>query len=291
MVEPLTLAAQITINGILFGSIYSMVALGLNLIFGTMKIVFLAQGTITILGAYTAFWLFNLFGVDPFISMLVIFPLFFVLGIASYYGIFHRALKIGPNPTLLASFGLLIIVQTAMAVAWTANPRGIYPSYASLVFSLGDVHVPFIRIIALVFCVVVTAVLLVVLKKTMLGKAIRATSEDPEAASLMGINVSKINCIAFSIGIILAGLAGLILGTIYSFDPYLGLLLTLKGFVALTIGGLGSTVGALVGGLILGVIESTTAFLVGAGWSDFASYTAFLVILLIKPYGIFGKKW
>lgn len=285
-----SLILQILLYGLARGCVYGVIALGLNIIFGTMKIVNLAHGTLCIFGAYIVYSLFSLLGFDPYFLMPLAVLVFFGLGLGFYLGIFQRTRD--PNSSTISSFGLLIALQTIMLLLWTANPKAIPSPSATVIISLGAVSIAFSRIILIFVCIATTFLLILLLKRTIFGKAVRAISEDAETALLMGISIRRINGLAFSIGIMLACLAGVVYGINYSFDPYVGLMLTLKGMVALTLGGLGSPSGSLIGGFILGVIENVIAYQVSASWADVASYFAFIIILLIRPSGIFGKsKW
>ncbi|MEM1583024.1 MAG: branched-chain amino acid ABC transporter permease [Candidatus Bathyarchaeia archaeon] len=280
---------QIIIYGIARGCVYVILALGLNLIMGTMKIINLSHGVIFILAAYMVYSMSVAFPfVDPYVLMFLALLLFFVLGAGLYLGLFARV-KTRAGSTV-ASFGLLKVLEVVILIIWTANPKIIPSTYSMTIFSFGFFSMAISRVI-LIFTTLLTAFLSgILLMKTIFGKAVRAISEDATAASLMGINVSKINCLSFSLGIVLCCLAGATYGINYSFDPYGGLMFTLKGIVSITIGGLGSMLGAVVGGCILGIVENAVAYQIGAGWQDVAAYLAFLLILLFKPRGIFGRK-
>lgn len=288
--DEISLALIILLYGFARGCVYGVIALGLNLIFGTMKIVNLAHGALCLLSAYIIYSLFYLSGFDPYGLIIPAVLIFFVIGLGLYFGIFQRTRD--PNSSTISSFGLLVMLQMIMVIFWTANPKTVPSIYSNIMIPLRVVSISLTRVILIIVCIAATIFLSLLLKKTIFGKAVRGVSEDAETATLMGISISKVNSLAFSLGIALACLAGIIYGINYSFDPYIGLMLTLKGFVSLTLGGLGNPIGAITGGVILGIVENVIAYGVGASWSDVASYFAFILILLIKPTGIFGKgRW
>lgn len=283
----LNLIAQILLYGVLRGFVYSIIALGLSLIFGTMRIVNLAHGILCILGAYFAFSMIGL-GLDPYVSMLLLLPLFFIMGMGLYFSIFQKTRD--PNSSTVSSFGLLTAIQTLVLILWDPTPKTAHSLFSGILIPIGGVSISSSRIMLTIICIFAAFLLYFLLKKTLIGVAIRSTSEDAETSSLMGVNVKWINCVAFSLGLVLACLAGVAYGTNYAFDPGVGLSLTFKGFVVLILAGIGSTLGLLVSGPILGVIEGVVGFQLGLGWIDVISYLMILIILIAKPTGIFGEK-
>ena len=285
------LVVQLFINGILFGSMYGIAAIGLSLIFGTMRIIFIAQGTIIIFLAYICYWLLSLAGIDPYLSLIVIIPVSLILGMGLYQLLFRGAAGLeDKNVSLLIAIGLMFLFESLMNVMWTANPRSITTSYTSLIIRAMDVNIPFTRLLGLILAVISTLIVIAFLKKTYLGIAVRAASEDIVSATLMGISPHRVNTVAFSIGIGLAGIASVGISTVYSFDPYLGFIFALKAMIALAIGGIGSVMGGLLGGILLGLLEAMASFFLPGGWSDAISYAAFLVVLMFKPEGLFVRS-
>jgi branched-chain amino acid transport system permease protein len=269
MLEYLTagLLIQLFINGILFGTMYGLAAIGLSLIFGTMRIIFLAQGAVIVLMAYACYWIFTLLHVDPYLSTVMLGP-----------------------AALLIAVGLMFLLENFMAVVWTPNPRSISTSYTSSSLAVGGLDISFTRLMGFVMAILSTAVVTLFLKRTLVGKAVRAASEDIEAARLVGINPHWVNTMAFAIGIGLSGIAGIAVSTTYPFDPYFGFVFSLKAMIALALGGLGSVSGALLGGIILGLLESWAAFFISGGWADAVGYAVFLLVLLFKPEGLFVRS-
>ena len=287
----LDICIQLLINGILFGTMYGIAAIGLSLIFGTMRIMFLAQGSMIILFAYVCYWLFELLGLDPYISLFVIVLISLGFGAGMYHGLFKgAAAQEDKNISLLIAVGLMFLMENLMTVFWTADPRTISTGYTSLVFRPMGIGIPFTRLMGLIIALFATTGVLLFLKKTYIGIAVRAAAEDMEAVTLLGINPHRVNSVAFSLGTGLAGIAGVELATIYPFDPFFGFVLVLKAMIALAIGGIGNVFGALLGGIILGLLESLSSYFIGGGWSDAASYGVFLFILMFKPEGLLVRS-
>jgi len=293
MLEYLTvgLLLQLVINGILFGAMYGLAAIGLSLIFGTMRIVFLAQGTVIVLMAYLCYWLFTLFHIDPYVSTPILGIIALVLGAGLYQVLFRRAVRMeDKNISLLIAVGLMFLLENFMAVVWTPNPRSISTSYTSSSLSIGTVDLSFTRLLGFAMAMLATGAVTLFLKRTFVGKAVRAASEDIEAARLVGVNPHWVNTMAFAIGIGLSGIAGIAVSTTYPFDPYFGFVFSLKAMIALALGGLGSVSGALLGGIILGLLESLAAFFISGGWADAIGYAVFLLVLLFRPEGLFVRS-
>jgi branched-chain amino acid transport system permease protein len=285
------LIIQLLVSGILFGTMYGIAAIGLSLIFGTMGIIFFAQGAMIVFFAYICYWFFTLLGIDPYLSLLLIIPISLLLGIAFYYGLFKGAAALEDRvSSLLIAVGLIFLLENLMTVLWTADPRSIVTAYTSYVLRPLEINMPFTRLMALLIAVLSTAGVILFLKKTLIGTAVRAASEDIVSTALMGINPNWVNAVAFAIGIGLTGIAGVTLATVYSFDPVYGFIFALKAMIALALGGFGNVVGALLGGILLGLIESLGSFFVGAGWNEAIAFLVFLLVLSFKPQGLFGRS-
>jgi branched-chain amino acid transport system permease protein len=280
---------QIIVNGILFGTMYGIAAVGLSLIFGTMRLIFLAQGTMIVLFAYLCYWFLTLIGIDPYLSLVLIIPIAALVGMGFYYGIFKEAAALeDKNVSLLLAVGIMYLVENLMLVLWSANPRSVVTSYTTLVFHPFGLNITFTRLMALVLAIISAFGVFLFLNKTLIGTAVRAASEDMTSTTLMGINPNWVNAVAFTVGIILSGVAAVALASVYSFDPNYGFTFAIKALIALTLGGIGNVYGALLGGILLGVIESSAQFYIGIGWSEAVSYGVFLLVLTFRPYGLFG---
>jgi branched-chain amino acid transport system permease protein len=286
----LELIAQVLVNGILFGTMYGIAAIGLSLIFGTMRIVFITQGSVIVFFAYLCYWLFNIFGIDPYLSIIPIVLAALLLGTAFYYGLFKEAAALKDRiGSLLIAVGLMFFLENFMTIVWTPNPRAVVTKYGFYMFKLFGISITLTRLIGLVLAILATLGTLAFLKKTRIGTAVRAASEDVEAATLMGINPNRVNVVAFAIGMGLAAIAGINFATTYSFDPVYGFDVAIKALIALTLGGIGTVHGALLGGILLGVIESLGTYTLGSGWAQAVCFAVFLLVLIFKPTGLFGK--
>ena len=282
---------QVLINGILFGSLYGIAAVGLSIIFGTMRIIFLAQGTMIVLFAYLCFWLASKAGIDPYISLFIVTPVAFVVGLGLFYALFRRAAALEDrNVSLLLAVGLLWLVDNLMLKFWTANARFIDNAWADFKLSVGGINIAGGKLVALIIAIVAALAVFLFLKKTRVGTAVRAASEDMESTTLMGINSVWVRAVAFAIGLGLAGVAGVSMSSVYAFDPLYGFTFAIKALVALSLGGIGNVFGALMGGLLLGLFENLAAYYLGAGWIQVVAYAIFIVVLIFLPQGLFGRR-
>lgn len=285
----LAILAELLVNGVLFGAMYGVAAIGLSLIFGTMGIIFLAQGAMIVLGGYAAYWAFRLLGVDPYVMLFLLLPVSLLVGSAMYQLLFRRAAAMqDKNTSLLIAVGLSFMLESVMSLAWTPDPRSITTGYSSGSFQFLGMNWSITRTAGFFVALVATIGVTQFLRRTMIGKAVRATSEDMTSAALVGIPPHRVNMIAFAIGIALAGIAGCTLAATYTIDPYFGFLLSLKALIALALGGLGHVGGALAGGILLGLIESGSSYLL-PGWGDAVGYAVFLLVLMFRPQGLFVR--
>jgi len=243
-----------------------------------------------ILAAYFTYWIFTLTSVDPFFCFLLILPIFLMIGWVFYVGLFDKVAKAGKNPSLLLAFGLMVLLENLISLAWTPNPRAINTSYTALSLSVGSIQISFTRLMVFIIGLTATGLVYLFMKKTFWGKAVRAASEDMRAAALLGISPRRVNAVTFAIGIALAGIAGVATATTYPFDPYFGFIFSLKALIAVAFGGLGSVGGALLGGVLLGLIESIGSYIISGGWADAISYAAFLLVIMFRPEGMFGRS-
>jgi branched-chain amino acid transport system permease protein len=287
----MTSFTQVFINGILLGSMYGIAAIGLSLIFGTMRIIFLAQGTMIVFFAYVVYWCFEKGGIDPYVSLLIAVPLALVVGLGLFYTLFRKAAALeDKNVSLLLAVGLMYLVENLMRQVWTATPRGLNISYSSAVIAGWGLRVSWLRLALLGLAILSALIVYLFLKRTLLGTAVRAASEDMEATSIQGINSTWVYAISFALGIGLTGVAGVGMATVYSFDPNYGFTFAIKALIALALGGFGNVFGALAGGLILGIIENLAAYYIGISWIEAVSYGVFILVLIFLPQGLFGKR-
>jgi branched-chain amino acid transport system permease protein len=281
---------QALISGILIGGVYALIGIGLTIIFGVMRIINFAHGELQMIGMYVTFFLFALLRVDPFVSILITAPLMFLFGALLQRVFINRILGALPQNQILLTIGLGLIMSNSMMLAFTSDYRILTTSYSSSSVTISGLSISTPLMISFVITAAITAALYWFLLKTDTGQAIRATAQDREAARLMGINVSRMSVIAFGLGSALAGAAGALISPTYYIFPQVGSTFTLKAFVITVLGGMGSVVGATLGGVLIGVAESLGAAYIGAGWKEVVVYTIFLLVLLFKPSGLLGKS-
>lgn len=289
----MTTILQTLVFGLFVGSIYGIAAVGLGLVFGVMNILNVAHGDLLMLGGYIGFWLATLTGVDPFVALLIVFPAMFVIGIVLNKFLYARVIRFSGETklknSLLISFGLVLILEQAATLLWTADDRSIQTAYAGQSFMLGDVVFPYTRLANLGVGLLVIALLHVFLRRTYFGKAIRATAEDWEAASLAGIDIQRVYLVTFALGTGLAGLSGTLVAVNYGIAPSIGLSWTLKALVVVVLAGTGSVTGAFPAGLLLGMAEAVSTLVIDPAYREVVGLVIFLLVLLLRPQGLFGK--
>jgi branched-chain amino acid transport system permease protein len=285
--------AQNLAYGILVGALYGL-ALGLSLVFGVTKFLNVAHGELLMFGGYASFWAFSLLGLDAFLTIPIALIFLFLIGAVLYKFVFSRTVKLPEETkiknTLLVAFGLSVILQNLALRFWTADERGITTSYAGAALTIFGVRFPAVRLASLAVAVLFLVALQLFLQKTYTGKAIRATVQNWEAASLMGIDIHKVYLLSFAIGAALAGAAGTLVTVNYSIQPAMGLDWTMKALIVMVLGGLGNIPGTFVGGLILGVTESATSFFISSNYREVAGLVLFVLVLIFRPQGLFGTK-
>lgn len=286
--------AQNLVYGILIGALYGLAAVGLSLVFGVTKFLNVSHGELLMLGGYASFWLFTLWKVDPFISLPAAIVFLLVAGAIFYKLLFGRMVKLAEGDkiqnTLLVGFGLSLILQNLALQFWTADTRSITTVYSGAVFSFAGVRFPLVRVASLIIAFVLIVALQLFLRRTYTGKALRATVENWEAATLMGIDIQRVYLLSFVMGAALAGVAGALVSVGYSIEPAMGMSWTLKSLVVMVLGGLGSITGTFVGGIILGVTESATGFFLSQTYREVVGLVLFLLVLVFRPQGLFGVK-
>jgi branched-chain amino acid transport system permease protein len=279
---------QSLVSGILTGSLYAMIGVGLTVVFGVMRIINLAHGELVMLGMYGAFWGLTLWKLDPFVSILLWTPLMFLLGMLVYRFLLQAIIPGGELNTLLYTAGLSLLIANLALFVWTGDYRTIKLPYAMLPMRPFGIAVPIPLAIAFGLAILITGSLYLFLTRTDLGRAIRATSQNPEAAALMGVAVDRISMITFGLGSALAGAAGVLLAPSLYLYPTVGEILISKCFVIVVLGGLGSVAGAIAGGVMLGLVESLGAVYVSVAYKDTIGFVIFLLVLLFRPSGLLG---
>jgi branched-chain amino acid transport system permease protein len=279
---------QSLVSGILTGSLYAMIGVGLTVIFGVMRIINLAHGEMVMLGMFGAYWSYSLWKLDPFVSVLLWVPLLFLAGMLAYRFLLKAIIPGGELNTLLYTAGLSLLIANLALFAWTGDYRTLNLPYAIEPLRPFGIAVPVPLAIAFALAALITFALYLFLARTDTGRAVRATSQDPEAAALMGINVERIAMITFGLGTALAAAAGVLLVPSLYLYPTVGEILIVKCFVIVVLGGLGSVPGAIAGGVLLGVVESLGAVYVSVAYKDTIGFIIFLLVLLFRPQGLFG---
>lgn len=283
---------QILILGLALGGVYALMASGLTLIFGVMRIVNLAHPIMIIAGAYVSYWLFRLYGLDPILSMPIAAIVLFCVGIIVYKLIFEKEAASAKysEMTVLLTFAVAMCFDGLLGWQFSNTQRVTSPSYATEAIFIGDVFIPKGQLYAGIASILVIAALLAFLRYTRFGYAIRATTQNRDAAQLMGVNVGRVSLLTFGIGIGLAGAAGALVSFIFSFFPakhweWIAILMSL-----VVLGGMGKLLGAVVGALVLSTIAAFVGTYLGATWSTLTFFLALFLILLIRPQGLFGDK-
>ncbi len=277
------------ISGLLLGGLYAIAALGLSLVFGVMRLVNIVHGEFLVLAAYLNFSIASALGLDPLLAVLLIAPVMFLIGYVIQRWVLNPLMHRGGEPPLLAAFGLSIIAQNVMLLIWGADARTLTTSYSNLGVSLFGVRVPLMYLIAFVLAIILIAAVQLFISHSYLGKAIRAATQDPSTAQVMGINPRTIYTFTYGIGAAIATLGGTLIGLIFSFTPASGLTWLLKGFVVVVMGGMGSIAGILAAGGILGIAEGIGGAIAGTGYRDMIGFLIFLIVLVFWPRGLFGK--
>ena len=278
------------INGFMFGAIYALVALGLTLIYGVLHIINFAHGAMLMLALYSAYFLFKILNIDPYVAILIVTPASFIFGYVIYrWGI--GKLSGGKDQNiLLITLGLSIILENAALFFFTGDQQTISLSYSYDSLDLGFLYLSYPKLISFIASLVICGLLWMLMTLTDLGKAIRAVAKQREGARLVGIDVEHVFAVTFGIGIACLGAAGCMLLPIFYVDPYTGNVFVIIAFTIVVLGGMGSIVGALLGGLIIGITESVGGLLLGESLGQIGISLIFILILIFRPTGIFGSK-
>src|SRR5512138_3820073 len=279
---------QSVLSGILVGGVYALIGIGLTIIFGVMRVINFAHGDLLMLGMYATWYVFTRVGWDPYLALVITVPLLFLWGAFLQKVFINRALNALPQNQILLTIGLGLIMSNSIMLIFTADYRILTTSYSSSSFDLLGLSVSQPLLYSFLITAAITAALFWFLAKTDTGQAIRATAQDRDAAQLMGINVRWTSILAFGIGSALA--AGALIAPTYYIYPQVGSAFTLRAFVIVVLGGMGSIVGATLGGLIIGVTESLAAIYIASGLKELVVFVLFLGLLLFKPSGLLGKS-
>jgi len=276
--------------GVANGCIYILLATGLNIIFGVMKLVNFAHGQLLMIGAYIAFAVATALGLNAYISILVAMGTVALIGVGLERFTFRKVLGTDKLNEIFVSLGLIYMFENVAVLLWGSKSKQIASPFQGLKLSLGEVSIGYDRLLAISVVIVILFALFFLIKKTKIGLAIRATSQKSGTSMLMGINIEKVYIFTFALGAALAGAAGALYGIIFPFNPYIGALPTIKAFAIIILGGLGSIPGAVIGGLLYGIAENTAVYFLGGIWQDAIAFALLIIVLVIRPTGIFGEK-
>jgi branched-chain amino acid transport system permease protein len=277
------------VMGLLLGGLYALIALGLSLVFGVMKLINVAHGDLVIFGSYFAYASFTILGVDPVLSLLMGIPLLFAVGFAIQKYLMGRAFGTSMEAPLIIAIGISLVLQNFEQVIWSPLSVGLTPSYTLISVGAGGVGVPLVYVLNIIAASIVMLALREFMRTTYLGRAINAASQDERTAQLMGINTSRVYAYAFAIATATAAIAGVFLGLTFPFTPTSGLQFLIIAFGVVIIGGLGSILGTFIGGMILGLAQTLGAHFFGAASQMLIVFVMVLLVLSIRPQGIFGR--
>ncbi len=279
---------QLAVGGLLLGAVYALAAAGLNLIFGVMRVVNFAHGDLMMLGAYSAFWLYDLAGLNPLVSLVITMPLLFAVGWLLQTFFVNRVVGQPPLMSLILLWGISLVIINGGLYFWTSNVRSV--PYFSGGIDLAGISISRSRGLAFVTALVLSLAVWQFLQRSRWGKAIRATAQSAEMALVCGINVNRVRLLTFGLAAAMAGAAGNLLITVFALSPGVGPSFLLKAFAIIVIGGLGSFAGAFIGALFVGLLEAFSAYFVSAQLADAAIYFALILFLLVRPGGIMGMR-
>lgn len=288
------MVARIIVYGLTIGSIYALLGLGLNLLWGTMRILNIAHGGLIMFGAFSAYWLFTLYAVNTFVSAIIAAIGGAVFGILIYKILFAKNLRTVKSleaieiHSYLIFFGVLIILENVAALLWSTNPRGY--SYLTHSINILGTPLPLNRLFSSLVAIGICIAFYIYLQKSLFGKAVRAVIQDKDATQLVGVNVNKVYMFCFCAGFGTAGLTGALISMFYSITPYMGLSYAMAAFVVVILGGLGKLLGSLIGGLLLGIVMTAGVAVTTPGAQLIILYLIFILVIVFLPAGILGKR-
>jgi branched-chain amino acid transport system permease protein len=282
------LLLQSAVLGLLTGGVYALTASGLTLIFGIMRVVNVAHAAMILMSAYLSWWLYKTLGLDPLVSILVVMPVFFLLGALVQWTILRRLAGRDLTLTVLVTFGFAIILEGTQGALFSSSFQAIKTSYSLNSFEIFGIYVPLVRLLSGFVALVLLGGLYVILGRTNLGRAIRATTQDPRSAALIGVNVEFVTMLAFALGVSMAAAGGPLLGMIFAFYPSTHWLWIGKLLAIVVLGGLGSLEGTVVAAMILGMAEQVMTVTVSLDWAPLVFYFFLFGVLIVRPRGLFG---
>jgi branched-chain amino acid transport system permease protein len=289
MIDSSSLILTLIFGGAI-GCIYILLATGLNLIFGVMKLVNFAHGELVMIGAYIGFTIMTASGVNTYLAILLTMPLVALIGIVVERLCFRKVLGTDKLNEIFVSLGLILIFDNVAVLFWGDKSKRLISPFENYSLKFGEASIRVDWLIAIVLVVVILIALVFLIRKTKIGMAMRATSQKSNVSMLMGINIEHIYIITFALGAALAGAAGVLYGIIFPFNPYIGAMPTIKAFAIIILGGLGSIPGAIIGGLLYGIAEQIAVVTLGSIWRDAVAFSVLIIVLVLRPEGLFGEK-
>ena len=285
------MSAQTIVNGLLLGGLYAAVGVGFSLVWGVMNLINIAHGAMIMLGAYVSYWLFRLYGIDPFLTLPAAMLLLFVMGYVIQRYIINFVVKSGVFMTLILTFGINIFLINVAMLIWKGDYRTVNTSYAGAGLEIGGLIIPYIRIAIVIIALALTTLLQLFLSRTRTGNAIMATALNKEAAQLVGVDIGHIYAITYGLGAAMAGAAGVLMSPVYVITPVMGEPFIGKAFTIACLGGLGTISGAVIGGMILGLAETVGSAIIGPSYQEAISFIVLVLILIFRPEGIIGRQF
>jgi len=282
---------QAVINGLLFGAVYATIGIGFSLVWGVMNIINVAHGSFIMIGAYLSYTLYVAVGIDPFLSIPVVMAALFIIAYIIQKFVLNRVVRGSVFITLTFTFGLQILIANICLLIWSADFRSVKLPYSSAGFQIGGVVIPLVRLGIFAVALILTGLFYLFMRKTKTGIAINATALNFEGAKTVGIDVFNIYAVTFGVSAALAGAAGCLISPIMSVNPFVGGPLVAKAFVIAILGGLGSTMGALVGGLVLGLVETVGTVFIPSSYQELLGFSVLVLVLVFRPQGLLGKRF
>jgi branched-chain amino acid transport system permease protein len=278
------------VSGLLLGGLFAVTALGLSLVFGVTRLINLAHGEVLVLGAYVSLALVRALGLDPLLSILVVAPVVFAAAVPIFWLLLAPVMGRGPEPAMLTTFGISVIAQSLFIMIFSGDSQTLAASYAARSVRVAGLHLPIMYLVSFGFGVGLCLLLDQAIRRTNFGREVRASSEDGEAAAALGVNVRRVHLLVFGIAAACTAIGGVLVGITFAFTPTSGLTYLLSGFAVVVLGGLGSVRGTFLGALGLGLVESVGGSVFGDGYRDLVGFIVFLIVLSIRPQGLFGRR-
>jgi len=282
---------QAVINGLLFGAVYATIGIGFSLVWGVMNIINVAHGSFIMIGAYLSYTLYVTTGIDPFLSIPVVMAALFIIAYVIQKFVLNRVVRGSVFITLTFTFGLQILIANICLLIWSADYRSVKLPYSSAGFQIGSVVIPLVRLGIFAVALILTGLFYLFMRRTKTGIAINATALNFEGAKTVGIDVFNIYAVTFGVSAALAGAAGCLISPIMSVNPFVGGPLVGKAFVIAILGGLGSTIGALAGGMMLGLVETVGTVFIPSSYQELLGFSVLVLVLVFRPQGLLGKRF